>query len=208
MEPNARCLVCQRNQTFAFSCSMSSSGGLGELIIIINTWNSCLYFILSAWRPMDTKCPQGTPPRLPFHTPSESICERVYAEDAHRWDASPEDTGCGDVRDSEQTEEISDHVIVRSYRQLGNPAQTQNAPSSGGTSSLVVSEWNPHSPYRSQSPMETSVHWVNKQYMHIAFNQREKQPSQTVYVTLDSLKHGQDGSKLTKSWIWIIRIGK
>lgn len=31
MELNARCLVCQCNQTFAFYCSMSSSGGLGEL---------------------------------------------------------------------------------------------------------------------------------------------------------------------------------
>lgn len=110
-----------------------------------------------------------------------------------------EDTGCGDDPDSEQTEETSDHVIVRSYRQLVNPVQTQNAPSSGETSNLLVSERHPHSPYRSQSPMETSVHWVNKQYMHIPFNQREKQPSQTVYVTLDSFEQGQDGSKQTKS---------
>lgn len=174
---------------------MSSSGGLGELEalchVIINTWNSCLYFILSAWWPVDIKCPQGTPLRLPIHTPSESTCDRVYT--------STEDTGCGEDPDSEQTEETSDHVIVRSYRQLGNPVQTQNAPSCGENSTLLVSEWNPHSPYRSQSPMETSVHWVNRQYMHILFTQREMQPSQTVYVTLDSLKQGQDGSKWTKS---------
>lgn len=147
---------------------------------------------------MDTKCPQGTRPLLPFHTPSESICDRVYAEDAHRRGASMEDTGCSDDPDSEQTEETSDHVIVRSYRQLVNPVQTQHAPSSGETSNLLVSERHPHSPYCSQSPMETSVHWVNKQYMH-PFNQREKQPSQTVYVTLDSFEQGQDGSKRTKS---------
>lgn len=149
---------------------------------------------------MDTKCPQGTRPLLPFHTPSESICARVYVEDAHRRGASTEDTGCVDDLDSEQTEETSDHIIVRSYRQLVNPVQTQNAPSSGETSNLLVSEQHPHSPYRSQSTMKTTVHWVNKQYMHISFNQnQEKQPSQTLYVTLDSFEQGQDGSKRTKS---------
>lgn len=144
---------------------------------------------------MDTKCPQGTRPLPLFHTPSESICDRVYTEDAHRSDTSMENTGCADDPDSEQTEETSDHIIVRSYRQLLNSVQTQHAPSSGETSNLFVSEWHPHSPYRSQRPMETSVHWVNKQYMHIPFNQREKQPSQAIYVTLDSFEQGQDESK-------------
>lgn len=144
---------------------------------------------------LSTKCPQGTHPLLLFHTPSESICDRVYIEDAHRRDASTEDTDYGDDPDSEQTEETCDHLIVRSYRQLVNPVQTQHAPSSGETSNLFVSEWHPHSPYRCQRPMETSVHWVNKQYMHIPFDRREKQPSQTIYVTLDSFEQGHDESK-------------
>lgn len=110
-----------------------------------------------------------------------------------------EDTGCGNEDGSEQTEETSDHVIVRSYRQLVSPVQTQNPPSSGETSNLLVTEQHPHSLYRSQSPMKASVHWVNKQYMHVSFNPREKKPSQTVYVTLDSYERGQDGSKQTKS---------
>lgn len=157
---------------------------------------------------MDTQSPQGTRPLLLFHTPSESVCDRVYTDDADRGGTSMEDTGCSDDDGSEQTEETSDHVVVRSYRQLVSPVQTQNAPSSGETSNLLVSEQCPHSPYCSQSPMKASVHWVNKQYMHVPFNTREKQPSQTVYVTLDSYEQGQDESKQTKSCIKIIQMGE
>lgn len=142
---------------------------------------------------MDTICPQGTCPRLPFHTPSKSIYDRVYTEEAHTIATSTEDS------DSEQTEETSeettDHVIVRSYRQPLNPAQTQQAPS-GESSNLLVSE--SPSPYRSQSPMDTPVHSTNKQYKHALFKQKERKPSHTVYVTLDIFEQGQGGSKLNK----------
>lgn len=145
---------------------------------------------------MDTIRLQNTCPRLPFHTPSESICDRVYTEEAHRPDASMEDTCCGDDPDNEQTEESSeespDHIIVRSYRQSVKPVQTQNA-SSGETLNLLVSERCLHSPYRSQSPMDAPA---NKQSTHVLFKQKEKKPSHTVYVTLDSFKHGQEDSKM------------
>ncbi|XP_056873427.1 interleukin-6 receptor subunit beta-like [Takifugu flavidus] len=127
--------------------------------------------------------------RLPFHTPSESICDRVYTEEAHRPDSSMEDTCCGDDPTNEEAEESSeetpDHIIVRSYRQSVNPVHTQNAPS-GETLNLLVSERCLHSPYRSQSPMHT----------HVLVKQKEKKPSHIVYVTLDSFKQGQEGSKM------------
>lgn len=143
---------------------------------------------------MDTICPQGTCPRLPFRTPSKSIYDRVYTEEAQR--TATEDSGCGDDPNSEQTEETSeettDHVIVRSYRQPINPVRTQHAPS-GESSNLLVSERCLPSPYRSQSPMDTPVHSTNKQYKHAL-----RKPSNTVYVTLDIFEKGQDGSKSNK----------
>lgn len=158
---------------------------------------------------MDTICPQGTCPWLPFRTPSESIYDRVYTEEAHRTATSTEDTGCGDDPDSEQTEETSeettDHVIVRSYRQPVNP--TQHAPS-GESSNLLVSESCLHSPYCSQSPMDTPVHSTNKQYKHDLFKQRENKPSHTVYVTLDIFEQGQEGSKSNNWRVTIIQMGK
>lgn len=141
---------------------------------------------------MDTIRPQNTCPWLPFHTPSESTCDRVYTEEAHRPDASMEDTCCGDEQTEETSEESHDHIIVRSYRQSVNPAQTQNA-ASGETLNLLVSERCLHSPYRSQSPMDTPA---NKQYTHGLFKQKEKKPSHTIYVTLDNFKQGQEGSKM------------
>lgn len=147
---------------------------------------------------MDTIRPQNTGPRLPFHTPSESICDRVYAEEAHRPDASMVDTDYGDDPDSEQTEETSeetlDPIIVRSYRQSVNPVQTQHAPS-GETSNLLVSERCLHSPYRSQSPMDTPAYRATKCRL-VLFKQKEKKPSHTVYITLDSFKQGQQGSQM------------
>lgn len=141
---------------------------------------------------MDTLCPQGTHLPLLFQTPSECICDRVYTEDAHGTAASVEDTDCGDDPDSEQTDETSDHIIVRSYRQLVNLVQTQQAPTSMESSNLVLSE---RCPYRSQGPISSPVHSVNKQYKHVQFNRREKKPSQTVYVTVEVFQQSQEGSK-------------
>lgn len=148
---------------------------------------------------MDTECLQGTYLLLPFHIPSESICDRAYIEETPRTPASMEDTDSGDDSNNEQTEETSGHVIVRSYRQPVNTEQAQHRPSSGDTSKLFVPERCLHSPYRSQSPMGTPVHDANKQHKHVPLNQKEKKSTHTVYVTLDIFKQGQEGSKQNKS---------
>lgn len=154
---------------------------------------------------MNTVCLQGTCSLLPFHIPSESICDRAYIEETPRTAASWEDTDSGDDSNNEQIEETSGHVIVRSYRQPINPEKAQHQPSSGETSNLFVSQRCLHSPYRSQSPVGTPAHDANKQHKHVPLIQKEKKSTHTVYVTLDIFKQGQDGSKQNKSWVQVIQ---
>lgn len=135
---------------------------------------------------------EGICPFPPFHNPPESICERVYTEDAQRMPTS-QATGSNDNPTCDRTEEYAD-IATAPEEQIKDPfepLETQQPSSPGELTELLPSDNGQFSPYRSQSPVESPTPKSSKQCKRVSVKQQERTPPLTVYVTLDMFEQSQ-----------------
>lgn len=121
---------------------------------------------------------------MPFTSLSESVCDRVYTEEAQRTSTSPLDTDWSDYPVSDPTEQDADPATVPEADE-----QNEHPSSPGETTELLFSET--CLSYLSQNPVETLSQRSSRQCKCVPVKQQEKLPGLTVYVTLDMFEQGQ-----------------
>ncbi|XP_074471621.1 interleukin-6 receptor subunit beta-like isoform X1 [Sebastes fasciatus] len=118
-----------------------------------------------------------------FSNPTESLCDRVYTEEAQRKASSPID--CYGNPASDQTDDYVDSamtpIIDEKHEDPVDPVETPRLSSPDDSTALLSAE---NSPYRSQSSVESPASKCSKQCKRVPLKQ-------TMYVTLDMLEqHG------------------
>lgn len=120
-----------------------------------------------------------------FSNPTESLCDRVYTEEAQRKTSSPID--CYGSPASDQTDGYVDSAttptIDEKHEDPVDPVETSRLSSPDDSTALLPAE---NSPYRSQTSVESPPLKGSKQFKRVPIKQ-------TMYVTLDMLE--QHGAK-------------
>lgn len=132
---------------------------------------------------------EGTCPFQPFSNPSESICDAVYTSEAQSPSTSSLAARCDSNPAGDRTEE---HVDPPTPTAPGDPVksiETQHpSPREDSTGPLLPE----NSPYRRQTPVESSAPRSSKQCKRVSVKETRKIAPVTVYVTLDMFEQGQD----------------
>ncbi|KAK2856059.1 hypothetical protein Q5P01_004794 [Channa striata] len=127
----------------------------------------------------------------PFDNPSESLFDQIYTEATQKTSTSPLATSYNSNPAGGQTEEYTEAATVVAPEEQNEKPVGQRLCSPGESTALLSSEKGKHSPYRSQSSVESPTSMSNKLCKRVPVKQLEKSTPVTVYVTLDMFEQGQ-----------------